>query len=163
MSNLKNPECTLCNKIFPKQKIFYIHTKVVHQETDSLRLVRLEETIKSAVKKDSSKNYQCIFDCSECIIVFKTREDQEFHDKKHLANLDVDMSPIKSELMCDECKETFINKSDQVEHMENNHKDNSYSINIQGGGPKSEVDSIHELSSDDWSLSIHHRKSQVLK
>ena len=125
--------------------------KVVHQETDSLRLVRLEETIKSAVKKDSSKNYQCIFDCSECGIVFKTREDQEFHDKKHLANLDVDMSPIKSELMCDECKETFINKSDQVEHMENNHQDNSYSINIKGGGPKSEVDSVHELSSDDGS------------
>ena len=51
MAELKNPDCTLCPKTFPKVEVLNDHMKLIHQESPSMRVERLEQTIKASLEK----------------------------------------------------------------------------------------------------------------
>ena len=114
MSDLKNPECTLCNKTFPILEVLNDHMKLIHHESSSIRLVRLEETIKTAleessVRRDDIKDNKSL-DCTECGICFSNGEEKINHENKH-------HTQKKNEYICDLCDRIFPNRVERSNHM----------------------------------------------
>ena len=113
MTELKNPVCTLCNKTFPKLEVLNDHMKLIHQESPSMRVERLERTIRASLEK-TSKNTdgskcQKSLDCTECGICFINREEQVSHENKYHAK-------NKSEYICDLCDRIFPNSVERLNH-----------------------------------------------
>ena len=114
MSDLKNPECTLCNKTFPILEVLNDHMKLIHHESSSIRLVRLEETIKTAleessVRRDDIKDHKSL-DYTECGICFSNGEEKINHENKH-------HTQKKNEYICDLCDRIFPNRVERSNHM----------------------------------------------
>ena len=61
------------------------HMAIVHQESDHSQMLRLTQTFESRLTKTSNinKNYEKIYDCSECGVIFKTSNLLENHNVKH--------------------------------------------------------------------------------
>ena len=95
MISLKNPECKKCNKIVKNMEMLNVHMRNVHQESDNDRMIRVTEVVKSVVQQESmhvnNVRQMNIFDCSECGLLFQTREEQNSHNQKDHA----------SELICE--------------------------------------------------------------
>ena len=49
MGKMQNPVCSICNTNFKKMEILNTHMKVMHSETDSMRMERLTITIECGV------------------------------------------------------------------------------------------------------------------
>ena len=107
MSELKNPDCTLCNKTFPSLEVLNDHMKLFHQESPSMRVERLGQTIKESLEKSSSgtdnNRGQTSHDCTECGICFISGVEKVNHENKHHAkNI--------NEYICDLCDRIFPNR-----------------------------------------------------
>ena len=130
-------ECTICSKSFPKMEILYVHMKLVHEESDDLRITRHTQTFQAVVSKAqhiSEENHvkeSQIFGCSECGLIFSTLEGQIMHNN----NQHCDNKVIRSDI-CDQNmesrellkKHTIENHSNQEEISTLNIKSEDYDI-----------------------------------
>ena len=105
MISLKNPKCNKCYKSVKNMEILNVHMRNVHHESDSDRIVRVTELVKSVVRQDSTNvdnvGVMNIFDCSECGLWFQTREEQNSHNQKDHA----------SELICEVIEENKVEEN----------------------------------------------------
>ena len=84
--SLKTPLCTLCDITVKNIETLNVDMKNVHQETDSERICRVTDTVKSALKQERIKSDNKInkpsFDCTECGLIFENTQEQNSHNKK---------------------------------------------------------------------------------
>ena len=86
---MKNPSCDQCNIMFGSMEVLSVHMKLVHNETDSMRIDRLSETVKSTMCNKSinikiiSDKKHVSFDCTECGLIFVTEEKMKGHNDEH--------------------------------------------------------------------------------
>ena len=83
---LTHPVCDLCDTKFSSAEVLSVHMKNIHNESDSMRITRLEKLIYLAVQKESIiKEVQIIksYDCTECGILFGTSGQQSDHNDKY--------------------------------------------------------------------------------
>ena len=103
----KKPVCDLCDIKYQNMQDFNKHMANIHFETDSMRLDRLEMSLKSGSNQTSTilpsvdtlkvkeiKNNKST-DCSECGIFFNTTEAHAPHIKKH------QITKVKEVKVCD--------------------------------------------------------------
>ena len=103
----------------------------VHHESENDRLVRVTEFVKSLVRQDSTNvdnvGVMNIFDCSECGLLFQTREEQNSHNQKDHA----------SELICEvleknkEEENLIDNKESEDSSSEEDFEEEEDNINIE--------------------------------
>ena len=88
MGPMQNPSCNICKSTFKKMEILNTHMKILHNETDNMRIERLTITIDNDVNRKFTDNENTssqslkIFDCTECGIIFPTAEEQKSHNEK---------------------------------------------------------------------------------
>ena len=103
-----------------------VHMKNVHQETDSERIERVTDAVKSSLKQELIKSDNKInkpsFDCTECGLIFENTQEQNSHNQKIHAsglipNIIVDInSEEKSEIVCELCEKVFPNRVQKSNH-----------------------------------------------
>ena len=113
---LKNPKCTQCNVTFNSMSILDSHRKNVHGEMNLIRINRLTESIKEVLYPESVKSElsQKSLDCSECGLIFSSKEEQEIHLKQ---NCDGKVKEnIQASFYCGLCEKPFERRGPMVNH-----------------------------------------------
>ena len=131
-SVMKNPVCDICKKSFLKMEYLNTHMKVQHDESDSMRVERLTETVNLALCNEHTNVKQSgsqlkSLDCSECGEVFVTNKEETDHIEKHHGNK-VGCFNDEEESDCEDGKNDLSIKSENYEireYPENKQTENS--------------------------------------
>ena len=77
--------CDTCNHQSKNMQDLNKHMAVMHKESDHMRIERLTQTFEADMKKTSviSKNYDKLYDCSECGDLFVTWDQLNKHIERH--------------------------------------------------------------------------------
>ena len=83
MTALTNPRCNSCEVTFTKMEYMNTHMKVKHDESDSMRIIRLTQAVKTVVKMEPNSpkatrvKRVASNDCSECGLIFSSDLEQK--------------------------------------------------------------------------------------
>ena len=84
MEALTNPKCDSCDTSFKSMKQLDVHMKKIHFESEDLRIKRLTksvETVRQCEINSYNQNNLKFKDCSECGLIFTSKEDLKHHNK----------------------------------------------------------------------------------
>ena len=99
--------------------MFDIHMKRVHGETESMRLDRITNTVKKVLHPEPVENRS--LDCTECGLIFLTKEEQEHHNKlthsQKVENSKENSNAIAEKFSCNLCDKPFTSKGPMVNHV----------------------------------------------
>ena len=119
ITSLATPQCTKCKRKFPTNTMFDIHMKRVHGETEIMRIDRITNTVKKVLYPEPVKDKS--LDCTECGLIFLTKEEQEQHNKlthsQKVENSKENSNDIAENFSCNLCDKPFTSKGPMVNHV----------------------------------------------
>ena len=105
---MQSPDCIICSIQFDKMENLNNHMQKQHKESDNDRLNRLTLTIQTSLDNNISVKD---LSCTECGVMFKTKEEQESHIKRyHCRETVSDKVKDKAEFICELCDRVFTNQ-----------------------------------------------------
>ena len=113
---LAKPVCSSCKVEFQSMKSLDTHMKISHEESDIMRIERLKQTVQQVRKCEITSKIQKVevsLDCTECGILFITRDEMMNHNKtEHSNNIEGDeQTSRKVKSLIDDMIENVIDLS----------------------------------------------------
>ena len=113
---MKAFDCRSCNLYFPNMEVLSNHMKLIHQETDHMRILRLTKWIENMQRQENVVVFHKSFDCTECGFCFTNENEMKSHNEKHHFNIKDKSKP--RQVLGDE-KEILLLTGDLTELLDN--------------------------------------------